>query len=256
MEKIYILIIVEIKNMKTTTLTYSEAIEKVLLTNNYIAPLRKIYKEIVKYRRLTGQTPFNTIQERVQRDPRFTKVGLGVYALTKYLDKLPSVSGPKNETEKKEQTHYSIQGMLLEIGNVEGYDTYSPNKNAIFDNKPLMQIMTLSEFPNFTYPTIIQLVKFIDVLWFNERGFPKFAFEVETTPQFRSSLVRFSDLCDFNVSLYLISEVEYQNKYYREVSRSVFKEITERCSFKTCKQVKNMYLKSIDKQKVTREFFK
>jgi len=241
--------------MRQEELTYSEAIEKVLLAHNYVAPLRKIYKEIVKYRPLTGQTPFKTIQERVQRDPRFTRIGLGIYALTEYLDKLPVAPKPQSKEEEKEQTHYSIQGMLLEIGNMEGFDTYSPNKNAIFDNKPLMHIMTLSEFPNFTYPNIIQSVRFIDVLWFNDRGFPKSAFEVEITPQFRNSLVKFSELCDFYVTFYLIAEAENQDKYHREISRPVFREVKERCLFKTCDQVRDMYLKSVEKQKVSAEFF-
>jgi len=237
-------------------LTYSEAIEKVLLANNYVAPLKKIYKEIVKYRPLTGQTPFQTIQERVQRDPRFTRVGLGVYALTGYLDKLPVTSVPQSKEQEKEQTHYSIQGMLLEIGSMEGFDTYSPNKSAVFDNKSLLQIMTFSEFPNFTYLNIIQSVRFIDVLWFNDRGFPKFAFEVEITPQFRNSLLKFSELSDFYTTFYLIAEAENQDKYYREISRSVFSEIKERCLFKTCDQVRDMYLKSIEKQRISAEFFK
>jgi len=236
-------------------LTYSEAIEKVLLENGYAAPLRKIYKEIIKHRPLTGQTPFKTIQERVQRDPRFTRIGLGVYALTKYLDRLPTSPKPQSKEQEKEQTHYSIQGMLLEIGNMEGFDTYSPNKNAIFDSKPLQQIMTLSEFPDFTYPNIIQAIKYIDVLWFNERGFPKAAFEVEITPQFRNSLVKFSEICDFYVAFYLIAEAENQDKYHRELSRSVFREIKERCLFRTCDQARDMYLKSVEKQKVSAEFF-
>lgn len=242
--------------MKQERLTYSGAIEKVLLSNNYVAPLRKIYKEVVRYRPLTGQTPFKTIQERVQRDPRFTRIGLGVYALTEYLDKLPSSPKPQSKEQKKEQIHYSIQGMLLEIGNAEGFNTYSPNKNAIFDNKPLLQIMTLSEFPNFTYPNITQSIRFIDVLWFNDRGFPKFAFEVEITPQFRSSLLKFSELSDFYTTFYLIAEAENQAKYHREISRSVFREIKERCLFKKCDQVRDMYLKSIEKQRVSTEFFK
>jgi hypothetical protein len=241
--------------MKQEGLTYSEAIEKVLLANNYVAPLRKIYKEIVKYRPLTGQTPFNTIQERVQRDPRFTKVGLGIYALTEYLDELPASPKPQSKEQEKEQTHYSIQGMLLEIGNAEGYDTYSPNRNAIFDNKPLLQIMTRPEFPNFTYPGIIQSVRFIDVLWFNDLGFPKFAFEVEITPQFRNSLLRFSELSDFNMVFYLVAEAENQNKYQREISRSVFREIKGRSIFKTCGQVRDMYFRSIEKQRVSADFF-
>jgi len=242
--------------MKQEQLTYSEAIEKVLLANNYVAPLRKIYKEFPKYRPLTGQTPFNTIQAIVQRAPMFTRIGLGIYALTEYLDKLPTSPKPQSKEQEKEQTHYSIQGMLLEIGNMEGFDTYSPNKNAIFDNKPLSQLMTLSEFPNFTYPNIIQSVRFIDVLWFNDRGFPKSAFEVEITPQFRNSLVKFSELCDFYVTFYLIAEAENQGKYHREISRSLFKEIKGRCSFTTVEQVTDMYLKSIEKQRVSAEFFK
>ncbi len=242
--------------MRQEQLTYSEAIEKVLLANNYVAPLRKIYKEVTKYRPLTGLTPLKTIQERVQRDPRFTRIGLGIYALTDYLDKLPTSPKPQNKEQEKEQTHYSIQGMLLEIGNMEGFDTYSPNKNAIFDNKPLLQIMTLSEFPNFTYPNIVQSVRFIDVLWFNNRGFPKFTFEVEITPQFRNSLLKFSELSDFDTTFYVIAEAENQDRYYREISRSVFGEIKGRCLFKTCDQVQDMYLKSIEKQSVSAEFFK
>ena len=242
--------------MRQEELTYSEAIEKVLLANNYVAPLRKIYKEIVKYRPLTGQTPFKTIQERVQRDPRFTRIGLGVYALTEHLDKLPVAPKPQSEKEEKERIHYSIEGMLLEIGNMEGFDTYSPNKNAIFDNKPLLQIMTLVDFPNFTYPSVVQVVRFIDVLWFNERGFPQSVFEVETTPQLRNSLVKFGELCDFNITFHLIADAKYYDKYENEISRAVFKEIKERCLFTTFEQVTDMYLKSIEKQRVSAEFFK
>jgi len=242
--------------MRQAQLTYSEAIEKVLLANNYVAPLRKIYREIVKYRSLTGQTPFNTIQERVQRDPRFTRIGLGMYALTDYLDKLPTSPEPKTKEQEKEQTHYSIQGMLLEIGNMEGFDTYSPNKNAIFDNKPLQQIMTLPEFPNFTYPNIVQSARFIDVLWFNEQGFPKFTFEVEITPQFRNSLLKFSELSDFYTTFYVIAKVENEDKYHREIAKSVFGGIKGRCLFKTCDQVRDMYLRSIEKQRVSADFFK
>jgi len=66
-------------------LTYSEAIEKVMLDNGGYAPLKLIYENIEKYRKKTGLTPDNTIQERVQRDDRFTRIALGVYGLTEFL---------------------------------------------------------------------------------------------------------------------------------------------------------------------------
>lgn len=73
-------------------LTYSEAIERVMIDNGGFAPLKLIYKNIEKYRKKTGLTPDNTIQEKVQRDIRFTRIAFGVYALTKFLDDVENQS--------------------------------------------------------------------------------------------------------------------------------------------------------------------
>jgi hypothetical protein len=69
-------------------LTYSEAIEKVILDNGGCAPLKYIYDNIEKYRKKTGLTPDNSIQERVQRDNRFTRIAKGIYALTDFINKV------------------------------------------------------------------------------------------------------------------------------------------------------------------------
>ena len=69
-----------------------------MLNNGYFAPLKLLYKEIWNYKdksKIIGKTPDYTIQERVQRDKRFTRIGLGVYALTDYLNKLPKQIEPK-----------------------------------------------------------------------------------------------------------------------------------------------------------------
>ena len=70
-------------------LTYSGAIEQVMLNNNYFAPLKLLYKEVWIYKdksKIIGITPDNTIQEKVQRDPRFTRIAKGVYALTQFIE--------------------------------------------------------------------------------------------------------------------------------------------------------------------------
>lgn len=72
-------------------LTYSEAIEQVMRNNRNYAPLKLLYKEIWKYKdksKIIGLTPDFTIQERVQRDPRFTRIAKGVYALTEFLEQV------------------------------------------------------------------------------------------------------------------------------------------------------------------------
>jgi len=72
-------------------LTYSEAIEQVMLNNDFYAPLKLLYEQIWNYKdksKIVGKTPDMTIQERVQRDQRFTRIGKGVYALTDFLEKV------------------------------------------------------------------------------------------------------------------------------------------------------------------------
>ena len=83
-------------------LTYSEAIEQVMRNNGYFAPLKLLYKEIWNYKdksKIIGKTPDFTIQERVQRDPRFTRIAKGVYALTEFLE----------QVEKKDLGFFSIE---------------------------------------------------------------------------------------------------------------------------------------------------
>lgn len=72
-------------------MTYSDAIEQVMLNNGNFAPLKLLYEQIWNYKdktRVDGKTPNNTIQERVQRDSRFTRIGKGIYALTNFIDEV------------------------------------------------------------------------------------------------------------------------------------------------------------------------
>ena len=235
-------------------LTYSEAIEQVMLHNGYFAPLKLVYREIWKYKdksKITGLTPDRTIQERVQRDERFTRIGLGVYALTKHLDKLPRIIPPKTEPEKKERMHARIQGMLIEIGNnkTEVEDTYTSDKKWIFENKPLGSLATLSEVPLFTYETIIkQTVRFFDVIWFNKRKFPLTIFEVEDSSNFRDALVKFMELQDIRTMFYCVSPSDREGKFRKELSKNAFEPLINRCEFASYEQVENDYNLAISKR--------
>lgn len=237
----------------TKKVTFSDAIEKVMISNGYYAPLQLIYKEFEKHRPFSGLTPLNTIQERVQRDKRFTRIGLGVYALTEHLDNLPRVIEPKTSVERATHKHAEIQGMIIEIGNMKGFDTYTPDRSKIFASKKLGNLATLPEFPNFTYDRIIRAIKFIDVVWFNPRGFPERLFEVEDSTDFRGSLVKFTELQDFNTSFNLVASLERKVKYDREVSKSAFKNIAERCRFVNYADIEQYYDASLNYHKISHE---
>jgi hypothetical protein len=236
-------------DVKTKTdLTYSDAIEQVMLHNGYFAPLKLIYQEIWKYKAkggIRGKTPNFTIQERVQRDPRFTRIGLGVYALTEFLHKLPSdMEEPKSKKQVQERLHASIQGMLLEIGNSrqDVSATYTHDKKWIFQNKTLGSLATLREIPPFSYSRIIRdSVRFLDVIWFNQRAFPYKVFEVEQSTNFRDAFTKFMELQDFHTAFYCIAGEDRREKFQKELSKSAFTPISTRCEFRTFDQVQNDY---------------
>lgn len=225
-------------------MTYSEAIEKVMIDNYGFAPLKLIYQNIGKYRQKTGQTPDNTIQERVQRDDKFIRIELGVYALAEYSNKLPKAIKPKNKAEKKAREHASIQGMLLEIGNYkQGISgTYTNDKKWVFGKQKLGNIATLKKVPPFTYKNIIeQSVKFADVIWFNERDFPNSIFEVEHSTDFSRALIKFVELQDFMVKFCCVAPENRKNKFNRELNKSAFNAVANRVQFRTYQQIENDY---------------
>ena len=243
--------------MKKEDMAYSDAIEQVMLHNGYIAPLKLLYKDIWNYKdksKVIGKTPDMTIQERVQRDKRFTRIGLGVYALTDYLDKLPKAEIPKTKEDEKERKHATIQGMLLEIGNHQKdiSDTYTNDKKWIFENKTLGSLATLQKVPLFTFQHIIDdSVSFADVIWFNERQFPQVIFEVEHSTDFRDAFIKFMELQDFQTSFYCVSDENRHDKFEKERNKSAFSPISKRVHFLTYEEVENDYEKAMKRNFIT-----
>lgn len=108
----------------------------------------------------------------------------------------------------EESYHSVIQGRIVEIGNIRGYQTYCPDKSKRFNNRPLADLTTLKECPTLQFSDY-KLLKQIDVLWFKERGtnlIPQSAFEVELTTGIWSGVGRMSTLLEYaDVGFYVIS---------------------------------------------------
>lgn len=229
-------------------LTYDEAIEQVMLKNGKFASLKQIYNEIWQYKdksKIIGKTPHNTIQERVQRSDKFFRIGLGVYGLCAFKDELfVSQTQPKTEQEKTERKHSQIQGMLIEIGNLRGFDTYTNDKSWIFDGKPLGNLISLKSVPPFTYEKIIaKSVSFCDVIWFsgNEFLYPTRVCEVEHSTDFRDALIKFKELEFFNTQFYCISDENRRSKFESEINKKAFESIKNRVQFQSYTDIEETY---------------
>ena len=118
---------------------------------------------------------------------------------------------PQESNQSKsveESLHSIIQGRLLEIGNIRGYETFCPDKSKTFNERPLKEISTLERCPELQFSQY-ELLRQIDVLWFKAKGnyyVPQYAFEVELSTGVWSGVGRMSTLIDYEtVPLYIIS---------------------------------------------------
>ncbi len=108
----------------------------------------------------------------------------------------------------EESLHSVLQGRLIEIGNIRGFQTYCPDGSKQFNRKRLAEIVSLKQCPQLQFSDYDVLRK-IDVLWFKEKGrnyIPEYAFEVEISTGTWSGVGRLATLIDYsNVKLYVIS---------------------------------------------------
>jgi hypothetical protein len=136
----------------------------------------------------------------------------------------------ENEKPKtvEESLHSVLQGRLLEIGNIRGYQTFCPDKSKKFNDRNLEEISTLKTCPKLQFSDY-ELLRQIDVIWFKPRAnnfIPEYAFEVELSTGVWSGVGRMATLMDYsNVGLYVIANdskkysqvvnafTEYQNRY-------------------------------------------
>jgi hypothetical protein len=138
----------------------------------------------------------------------------------------------ENEKPKtvEESLHSVLQGRLLEIGNIRGYQTFCPDKSRKFNDKNLEEISTLKTCPALQFADY-DLLRQIDVIWFKTRGnnfIPEYAFEVELSTGVWSGVGRMATLIDYkNVGLYVIAN---DSKKYMQVINS-FTEYQDRYKF-------------------------
>ncbi|MDZ4204841.1 MAG: hypothetical protein U1C46_08500 [Bacteroidales bacterium] len=134
----------------------------------------------------------------------------------------------KNSVE--ESLHSVLQGRLIEIGNIRGFQTYCPDKSRKFNEKKLDEIATLKTCPELQFSDF-NLLRQIDVLWFKPKGnnfIPEYAFEVELSTGVWSGVGRMATLIDYaNVGLYVIAN---DAKKFNQVISS-FHEISSRYKF-------------------------
>jgi hypothetical protein len=199
------------------------------------ATLADLYRETMKVEgcEWKTKTPFASIRRIVQQRPEIFKVRPGLWALKAYQKKLGLVENADKDKSQVEQNHSYYQGILLSIGNLRGYKTFSPNqdKNRLFVNKPLRDVRTLQDIPEFSYDEFRKRCSTVDVVWFNSRLMPDSLFEVEHSTDFQNSLIKFGDLQDFYTRMIIVADDNRKREFSQKIQSSIFAEVLKRVDF-------------------------
>ncbi len=231
---------------------WENAILNVLENHNGIATLKDFYKEvppqIEKTRTTDAEHDIRGFLRRLKNvKGKIKQVGLSTYAL---IDcKIENIVFEKIKEEKfeneffnlpKNEIHGYVEGMLIEIGNLKNYDTYTPDKSVIFNGEKLSEIVGYNEIPNFTYSDIVNVAKEIDVIWFKDR-FPVYTFDVEHTTDFSKALIRANELKNFKTIFYMVANDNKENQFKNKLNISSFKNIQNETKFITIKSIFDDY---------------
>lgn len=207
-----------------------EAVILAMKQNGGYATLGQLYQTAPKIpgSKWGTKTPFATIRRIVQEHDEFFKIRPGLWALTSEKEKVLHIfSGETTEPKAKEYSHYFFQGLVAEIGNLKGYQTFVPaqDKNKPYAKQKLGDVATLSKFYEFTYANVLRKAQTIDVAWFNIRKYPSSFFEIEHSTDIYNSLLKFVELQDFRTNFYIVADSQRQAEFDEKISLSAFSPI-------------------------------
>lgn len=169
---------------------------------------------------------------------RIKRIGLGTYALIGH----EAENNLYDEIEKKEvvqenflalpksKLHGYLQGMLIEIGNMRKFETYTPDKGTVFNGKNLSELSSVRVMPPFTYSARVDIVRQIDVIWLKD-DYPVATFDVENSTNFTHAFLRSYQLKYFTTKCFMVADKSKRAMFDRRAATKPFDEIGDRVEF-------------------------
>jgi hypothetical protein len=139
------------------------------------------------------------------------------------------------------------------LGNLLGFDTYTPDASRTYNGQKLGEIATLDDLPPFTSEKIMDSVRNIDVVWLKDE-WPEYFFEVEHTTGVTSGLLRIYQAQKLNTKFFIIGPRDVLKKFEKEVQKSPFNAIKEKYRFRPYEELCDMYLSASHFRKTSNGF--
>ena len=240
-------------------MTKVQAIAKVMADNGGVANLEMVYSNIHRYypgieKTSDWQAGIRGVLYREIRNNRmFKKIGLSIYALADYKEEV------KPDRKDSVKMHSYIEGICVELGNYNGYDTFSADPSALYRDKlQIRNFVTLSNIPQFSYDEILREAQRIDVVWFNRKGlaFPQKVFEVvDSIGTLNGAFNRSLQLRNFRTQFYIVSPEKHREKFNQTIGLETYQENRERFTFITYDEIVELYENTARTKKLEAHIF-
>lgn len=235
-------------------MTKVEAIQKVMEDNGGTASLELIYENICKYYPAAKDSDKwdagirGVLYREIRNKRRFKKIGLSIYALEDYEEEA------KPTAKDSVRMHSYIEGICIELGNFNGFDTFTADPSAFYRDKlQLKNIITLPELPPFSYPQILHEAKRIDVVWFNRTGlaFPQKVFEVvDSINTLNGAFNRSLQLQNFRTEFFIVAPEKHRDKFTQTIELEIYQESKDRFTFVNYDDIQNLYESTLKTKKM------
>jgi hypothetical protein len=238
------------KSAQDRKLTWKEVVRNALIKLGGQGHLSEINNEIeghIKTR--TNPTWRDTIRRVVRQYKIFQPVPPERSGIYRLIEEVPITVERQVFTEEPEIDHGIAQGMLVTLGNVYGYETFTPLRDQTtrkFQERTLSTLVTIADCSDIFKGPNVSKIREIDVLWFDEDDyglFPRYAFEVEETTGVKSGLDRLLKIPRrFSVKFYIIAPSNKEEELFnRYVNQTPFREYKDKFSFKNYKELEELF---------------
>jgi hypothetical protein len=176
-------------------------------------------------------------------EPVTTQSGLAGYRLVE--SEAPTLKSGK----KEDDPHGEQQGMLLQLGVLCGYETFTNSTDKTirrFGDEPISKFATVRNDAGALSALPIAKMRQTDVMWMAEDSeglYPRYAFEIENSTGVKSGLLRLLKIPDrFNVGLYIVGRGEEEAAlFHRYLNDTPFRQHAARFRFHTYEDVHHFF---------------
>ncbi len=168
---------------------------------------------------------------------------------TKVVEEIPKYTVPEKVSIT---SHTDAEAVLLEIGNLLVFETYTADPSKVFEERRLGEISTLQSIPEILQGT--KNIAKVDVIWHNEESPPSYLFEVEDKGTMRDALHRLYQARHLNAKFFIVGPEENLRKFEEWVSTAPYKSSRKLYNFRTFDDIARLYSLIKNAEEFKKEF--